>query len=84
MVAVNTLRNLACCCPGRTVTLVQALDVFATREEHIETEIRVRRLVKIIGNIRVSIDRSILAAADRITESKAVAAIIRALKKSAK
>jgi len=51
---------------------------------YIETEIQVRGLVKIIGNIRESIDRSILAAADRITESKAVAAIIRALSKSGK
>jgi hypothetical protein len=52
--------------------------------KHIETEIQVRRLVKIIRDIRESIDRSILAVADRITESKAVAAIIRALRKSAK
>ncbi len=43
-----------------------------------------RGLVRFLGNIRDSIDRSILAAADRIPESKAVAAIIRALKKSAK
>jgi hypothetical protein len=40
--------------------------------------------MKIIGDVRESIDRSILAAADRIIESKAVAAIIRALRKSAK
>ena len=40
--------------------------------------------MKIIGDVRESIDRSILAAADRITESKAVAAIIRALSQSGK
>jgi hypothetical protein len=44
----------------------------------------VRRFVKIIADIRESIDRSILAAADRITESKAVAAILRAFGKSSK
>ena len=84
MVAVNTLRNRACPSPDRTATLLPSSQHLRDSRGNIETEIQVRVLVKIIGNMRESIDRSILAAADRITESKAVAAIIRALRKPAK
>jgi hypothetical protein len=84
MVADNTLRNLACRCPAERLPSSKPSTCLQFARKYIEEEIQLRGFVKIIGDVRDSIDRSILAAADRITESKAVAAIIRALSKSGK